>query len=325
MNLLDVIRCPQDNQKLEYGPKKQNIFCQTCGAVYPMAATVPVLFDEEKASEVDIRQKRFYEDFYEKRRALGQGNAGHSLTGSETVINRAWRQVRDFYARSKSVNEVFACFKEQFSFQGGEKVLEIGCGFGTPGTEECIKHKDRISYVGLDFAVEQLLWLKESFTEKGAAHFKVVNADVLDEGLAHEMFDIVFGRGILHHFDKATKPRLAKRIYSLLKPGSKAFFMEPLNTNPVMKYLRVVTKPFRPNLIWEHPFSAGELKDFVSIFDGHSIHCFEGLSMLSLSTAFNKTLFELSNKAFRRVDKALSGLPLYKHLFTKSIIVVYKK
>ena len=98
----------------------------------------------------------------------------------------------------------------------------------------------------------------------------------------------------------------------------KAFFLEPLNTNPVLKAFRVLTRPFRPNLIWEHPFSTAEIKNFVSEFEKYKIHYFEALSMLSLLFAYEKTLFDLANKQLRKVDKTLTSFPPYTIFFTKA-------
>ncbi len=324
MELFNLIRCPVDNSRVSYDGEFQKIRCQTCGIEYQCEDGIPVLFDENKAAEIDVQQKHFYEEVYLKKSSGSEQIEAIVDQNKETFINKFWRETRDFYATSRSVNEIFDCFRSQFSFRGGETVLEIGCGTGTPGTQECINNKDKITYLGVDFALKQLHLVKKDFAKNGAKHFELINADVLSEALAQESFDVIFGRGILHHFDSEAKILLGQRIYSLLKPGGKAFFLEPLNTNPVMKLLRFLTKPARPNLVWEHPFSGVELKGFSSCFDSHQHYYFEALSMLSLGLAFQKNLFDVANRSLRVIDKILAGFPLYKSFFTKAVIVTYK-
>lgn len=326
---LSILRCPYDFSELISACLSKGepdyLTCPNCGRRYPLIQGIPVLFDLSVSSIDDVKQVEFYEDLYTRQ---NQGETETRDTGrdcSETLINNTWRRIRDFYARSKSVNEVFHCFEDQFSSKGGETVLEVGCGLGTPGTELCLENRDHIDYLGLDFALKPLLSLDKKFSNYGATRFKLVNSSILDDCLAHESFDIIFGRGILHHFDRVHKPDLAKRIYSLLKTDGKAFFLEPLNTNPMMKVLRSISRPFRPNLAWEHPFSAKELKNFISFFDSHEVHYFIGMSIFSLMFAFQKDLFRIADLTFRHIDKTLSGSPAYQRFFTKMVIVVYKK
>lgn len=321
------MQCPHDFSELISCQSKGEpdyLTCPTCGRRYPIIRGIPVLFDPSLSSAGDAKQVEFYEEVYGREIEGKAETYDKARNCSETLINNTWRRIRDFYAKSKSVNEVFHCFEEQFSFRGGERVLEIGCGLGTPGTEVCIENRDRIHYVGLDFALKPLLSLRRRFAENGADHFRLVHANILDEGLVHESFDIVFGRGILHHFDKTKKPVLAKRIYSLLKPGGKAFFLEPLNTNPVMVSLRALSRPFRPNLSWEHPFSSKEMKSFVTVFDSHEVHYFIAFSLLSMATAFHRTLFEVTDQAFNKIDHALSSRSWWRNFYTKCVITLFR-
>ena len=327
MKLSEIIRCPNDFSELSAESIGKNgyihLCCQMCGAHYPLIGGIARLFDPESSSKADVKQRDFYETLYEKE-IEAKADSDSAAEDSETAVNAIWRRVRDFYAASNSVKEVFDCFEEQFSFRGGEAVLEIGCGLGTPGTEVCLKNRHHIDYVGMDFALKPLLALNRKFVDQGADHFKLVHSNILDKCLVQESFDIIFGRGILHHFDRTHKPELAKRIYCLLKPGGKAFFLEPLNTNPIMISLRALSKHFRPNLMWEHPFWAKELKEFVSFFDSYEIHYFVALSLLSLAVAFHKGLFVITNSALRKIDNILANQVFWRRFYTKSVIVLYR-
>lgn len=57
-------------------------------------------------------------------------------------------------------------------------------------------------------------------------------------GFPDNSFDFVFGNGVLHHLQLGLAYAEIARI---LKPGGKAFFMEPLEGNPFMRLLRTAT------------------------------------------------------------------------------------
>src|SRR5690606_7311451 len=57
-------------------------------------------------------------------------------------------------------------------------------------------------------------------------------------------FDLVIGRGILHHLD----PDVAlAEIHPVLKPGGRVLLQEPLPDHPLLKLLRLLTPHARPD------------------------------------------------------------------------------
>ena len=66
--------------------------------------------------------------------------------------------------------------------------------------------------------------------------FRVMDAHSLD--FPDQEFDVVIGRGILHHLDLDVT---LKEIRRVLKIGGRALFQEPLSANPILKVFRILT------------------------------------------------------------------------------------
>jgi uncharacterized protein YbaR (Trm112 family)/SAM-dependent methyltransferase len=323
MDLASILRCPNGHTGLQFSENQQMLTCPTCAEAYPVRDGVPVMFDLTQASESDRKQIEFFEGVQKAKAAYGIKGVSKSAA-SGTFINRLWRKVRVFYNESKSYNELLQHYFDNFDFQGGERVLEIGCALGTPGTQQCLKNKEKIEYVGLDFVFNSLVGLREVFQAQGAHHFSLVNASVLDDRLAPGSFDVIFGSAILHHFDELNKQVLAKNIFSWLKPNGKAFFLEPLNTNPIMRIVRGLSAIFRPNLAWEHPFNMAEVRAFTASFDRHHILYYDALAPLSLAFGWNGRLFRLANNGAFSIDRFLEKFRLFRFLFNRMVVIVFK-
>ncbi len=321
MKFYPFLLCHNKHSGMEVHEDGKMMFCRHCSSTYHIVDGVPILFDFENASAIDKDQVKFYERIYQNKVSAESHNRGLTL---QTEGNKLWRQAAALYAQSNSERESFSLFESLFQFKGGERVLEIGCGNGTIGTFECLKYKDNIEYVGFDFSLNPLIYLKKQFQNNQADNFLFVNANAIDDNFAPESFDIIFGKAVLHHFDKNTKPILADKIYSLLKPNGKAFFLEPLNTDPIMVTLRKISSYVRPNLAWEHPFTYDELTGFLSNFDKHQIYYFDFISVLSMLFVFNKKLFNIMSKYLREADKRITKNPLFHRLFIRAVFLVYK-
>ena len=70
--------------------------------------------------------------------------------------------------------------------------------------------------------------------------FRVMDAHCLD--FPHEYFDMVIGRGVLHHLDLEVSLEEIRRV---LKKGGRALFQEPLASNPILKLFRILTPQAR--------------------------------------------------------------------------------
>jgi len=116
----------------------------------------------------------------------------------------------------------------------GKTVLDYGCGSG--GFSFDLARRGAIVY-GTDISEYLVSRARaESFRQKLVASFSVGDAHHTD--FPPEMFDYVFGNGILHHLDL---PKAYLEIARVLKPTGTAYFMEPLVGHPLVQVFRWAT------------------------------------------------------------------------------------
>jgi ubiquinone/menaquinone biosynthesis C-methylase UbiE len=133
------------------------------------------------------------------------------------------------------------------------------------------------------------------------------------EGDAHcmpfeaESFDLVVGKAILHHLDLRVALREIDRV---LKPGGRAYFIEPLGDNPGAKLIRALTPLARTND--ERPLSHADLIVADSNFSQND-HMYS--NFLSTPVAMFTSLTSLKpdnlfTKVTDKIDMVLSGTSL---------------
>jgi SAM-dependent methyltransferase len=76
-----------------------------------------------------------------------------------------------------------------------------------------------------------------------------------------KFFDLIFGRGIIHHL---TVPRAYAEISRVLKPGGQASFFEPMGHNFAINLFRRSTPELRS--ADEHPLLMGDLREARAYF-----------------------------------------------------------
>jgi 2-polyprenyl-3-methyl-5-hydroxy-6-metoxy-1,4-benzoquinol methylase len=135
------------------------------------------------------------------------------------------------------------------------RVLEYGCGTGWVTAELASMGAIVDSFDISTQSIEATQDLLRKHGLDARCTLRKMVAEKLD--YADQTFDVVFGFAILHHLDlEKSLPELRR----VMKPGAKAFFAEPLGTNPFINAYRNRTPQFRtPD---ERPLHLGEfLKD----------------------------------------------------------------
>lgn len=172
--------------------------------------------------EVKKREKDFHDAVYDTPlspvdvEAMQNFSMGHSYaTGN--------------HYRSDNLRALHKIINEQWR---GKIVLEYVCGpggyavyFGLVGAKEVY---------GFDISETAIRRARERVEAQGLAdkvHLDVMDATKLD--YKDDFFEIVTGHAVLHHVIKY--PGIAKELYRVMKPGSKAYFFENLADFPLFR------------------------------------------------------------------------------------------
>ena len=136
----------------------------------------------------------------------------------------------------------------------GARVLDLGCGRGELSLE-LLDHGAAV--VGVDISTtyidESRARAQQGNHGKERAEFRVMDAHALE--LDSASFDLVTGRGILHHLDLDV---CLAEIHRVLRPGGRALFVEPLAGNPLLRLFRRLTPAARTSD--EKPLSGRDLQ-----------------------------------------------------------------
>ena len=150
------------------------------------------------------------------------------------------RKVKKFF-RHVSTSPTMLRLEEDFagylSDVQGAHVLDIGCGHGKQSLL-LLKHGAKVA--GIDISQNYIEDARQAAKKSGYRNeqydFRTMDAHSLHFPPA--IFDLVIGRGILHHLDL----KLAlSQIHRVLKIGGRAIFQEPLAASPLLKLFRLLT------------------------------------------------------------------------------------
>jgi SAM-dependent methyltransferase len=184
-----------------------------------------------------------------------------------------------YYASIKHGSRLFE--KRVLEASQGSDVLEYGCGSAIQGTRIA---KLANTLTGIDISDVAVLDAQAVADKEGLtnARYHVMNAEEMT--FEDDSFDLIFGRGIIHHLDLDLSFQSIGRV---LRPGGRALFWEPLGHNPVLNRYRDMTPDARtPD---EHPLLKSDFdiaKKYLKV--GHLE--FFGLSTI-LSVPFRDTEF----------------------------------
>ena len=124
-------------------------------------------------------------------------------------------------------------------------VLEYGCGSAIQGLQIAGAAK---SLTGIDISDVAVADASRAATALGLANTRYLRMDAEALEFEDASFDVVFGRGIIHHLDLR---RSFASISRVLRPGGRAIFWEPLGHNPLLNRYRKLTPDARTTD--EHP------------------------------------------------------------------------
>jgi SAM-dependent methyltransferase len=183
----------------------------------------------------------------------------------------------------------------------GKVVLEYGCAYGETTLNEYRLHECAKEVHGIDLSDVAIEKAKARAAKLGVtnAFFRDGNAEAMP--YEDETFDVIFGRGIIHHLDLNASFAELKRV---LKPGGIISFYEPMGHNPVINWYRNRTPQYRtPD---EHPIVESDFKLARKYFKEVNTEYF------GMTTLVAVPLGGLLLNQLRSVDKVILKLPGFK-------------
>lgn len=165
----------------------------------------------------------------------------------------------------------------------GKRILDLGCGMGD-ATAYFAYQGARVEAVDLSPGMIKLV---KRLANKHNLTCRIKAKTMAAEKLSYQdnSFDIIFGNGLLHHVNV----NLAlKEVYRTLKPGGKAYFIEPLADNFFINVYRKMASSVRTKT--ETPLHYSQLNQLTTAKFKSFFH--REFHLLTLLIFFRFYLFE---------------------------------
>ncbi len=230
--------------------------------------------------ELNEQQAEFYES---RLKAKKDQAASEEAAG---LITNVWTRIRkniQSFDETLQLDEAYNNLHRDWvsGFNTG-RTIDLGCFSGNPLSLELAASAAK--YTGIDLAPSAIAELQTKLDEAGLSDTaEAVSGDFFELGLADESVDLVYARGVLHHFQDPE--RIADEILRILKPGGAFVSLDPLATAPENRLARAIYRPFQSDAAWEWPFSKRSLEVFDSRFELDRVRGIRGLSKAGLVTS----------------------------------------
>jgi cyclopropane-fatty-acyl-phospholipid synthase len=137
---------------------------------------------------------------------------GESMTYSCAIFSRGARTLED----AQRAKLELVCTK--LGLRAGERVLDVGCGWGSFALHAASEHGVRV--VGVTLSEPQAALARERAAAAGLAdRIEIRRADYRD--LAGERFDAIASIGMVEHVGSANIDAYARRLAAVLRPGGR--------------------------------------------------------------------------------------------------------
>ncbi|TIX51236.1 class I SAM-dependent methyltransferase [Alteraurantiacibacter aquimixticola] len=179
----------------------------------------------------------------------------------------------------------------------GKDILEYGCGGISQG--DTLASLAR-TLTGIDISTVAVEKANAAAANRGLSNVHYLEMNAEEMTFPDGSFDLVFGRGIIHHLDLKKSFESIRRV---LRPGGTALFWEPLGHNPVLNRYRQMTPEARtPD---EHPLLKSDFTLAERYFDVERLDFYglttllsvplrdtgPGDAVLSVTSAIDRVLF----------------------------------
>jgi SAM-dependent methyltransferase len=262
------------------------------GEIQPEAATSPLDRDLRKKTERQFHNQRY---------------------GAEHDIREP---LNKWYAA------VAACARAQAEmvrrYAKGARVLEFGCADGRISLEYERLADEAVSFHGIDISDQAIEVARNFAISQGLTNCTFTPMDAESLAFPDNDFDLVFGRGVLHHLDLG---RALPGIARVLRSGGKAIFTEPLGHNLALNLFRKMTPHLRtPD---EHPLLLSDVRLATTIFHRVEYQFFGFMTLLAVpvgKTRLGPQIMKLCEQA----DNLLLRIPLIQRNAWSVLLVLTK-
>jgi ubiquinone/menaquinone biosynthesis C-methylase UbiE len=175
-------------------------------------------------------------------------------------------------------------------------LLDYGCGNGHAlmGVSEKINIG-----IGIDISEANIEYAKKIAKERKLDNIDFFVMDAMNTTFKNEEFDIIHGSGILHYLNLLLSLNEIKRI---LKKDGVAIFIEPLDTNLIIKVYRKLTPKVRTKD--EQPLRKKDIKFIKSIFPNSELYYYSFFTLFAVPFRKTKHFLKILSILYS-VDKIL--------------------
>jgi SAM-dependent methyltransferase len=196
-------------------------------------------------------------------------------------------------------------------------VLEYGCADGGLSLDRLNLPEYCKSLTGIDISDVALRKAQAKAAQSGFDNVQFTLMDAEAMTFSDQTFDLVFGRGIVHHLDLEKSFSEVSRV---LHDNGIAIFCEPMGHNPVLNIYRNWTPDIRT--ADEHPL----LMDDFAIARRHFARVdrvFYGLFSVA-SVFFDRTATGLSYRLLKAIDDVVLRLPVVRRYAWYCLLVCHE-
>ena len=244
-----------------------------------------------KLSKKNIRER----DFHNKLQSKTKGRFENIFY---KAISNAWEDFYNFLDLNAKSSEL----------------LDYGCGVG-PVIEKVVKLSPK-KVTGIDISEISISKAKEKLIKSGSkVELLVDNCE--NTMFSNNKFDIVYGLGILHHLQFS---KCIIEISRILKPNGTFLFIEPLGTNPLINFYRLLTPKSRSKD--EHPLVFKDFEIIKANFRNVNVKYYGFLTLIFFP--FYKSNNTKIFKVLAKLDQLLFKIIIFKY-FAWSVLITAKK
>lgn len=225
--------------------------------------------------EVNFRQKDFYESRYEA--TLVKRQATERAANLPTNIWTWFRyRLMDLGSTMNVYEQAYTLHREWMSDLKDARVLDLGCFAGNKLSlwmaENCA------DYTGIDLSEQATAYLDEQLRARHLVHARAYKQDFLANSFPDNHFDLVYAHAVLHHFKDMTV--LLEELQRILKPGGVVISFDPMMTEPLNRFARLLYRPLQTDREWEWPFSRATFRLISKYFEYVNVQGFMGMVKL---------------------------------------------